>query len=88
MRNYARKRRKKAVAKLGGECKHCGMTDIRCLQVDHINGGGTKENRTIGTNGIIRKVNRGESGYQLLCANCNWIKKHEQNESRTRLSPY
>lgn len=72
--------KQRAFEKLGGCCGRCGITDIRCLQIDHINGGGVKELRTIQSAGIRRKIVQGKTGYQLLCANCNWVKRYEQNE--------
>lgn len=71
------------IALLGGECIICGETDIRCLQIDHINGGGTKERR--GNSGgyyknILEKIKGGSKEYQILCANHNWIKRFENNE--------
>ena len=71
---------------LGGECKRCGMTDVRVLQIDHINGNGYKERIEQNYDGgnthyyykHILEVNG--DGYQLLCANCNWIKRYEQHE--------
>lgn len=75
--------RQKAIDVLGGKCVHCGIADVRVLQIDHINGGGTKENRAISSHGIEAKVVRtGGEGYQLLCANCNWIKRSEKKEVR------
>ena len=79
---YWKQRREKAIAILGGKCVVCGFNDIRALQIDHINGGGLKENKSIGNGGIIRKILRGDTqDYQLLCANHNWIKKHEKQEN-------
>ena len=76
-----RKARQRAIAALGGKCVHCGFDDWRALQIDHVNGGGCREEKQIGGHGIIRKVLRGETeGYQLLCANCNWIKFYEKKE--------
>lgn len=74
--------REAAIAALGNECVRCGFTDIRALQVDHINGGGSKETsyRT------YRNVVNGVSGYQCLCANCNWIKRRENDEQPHRKS--
>ena len=57
------------------------MKDIRCLQVDHINGGGTQERKRIGNYAIYGKILKDTTGYQLLCANCNSIKKHELKET-------
>jgi len=70
-----------ALDMLGNKCANCGYdTDIRALQIDHINGGGRKEMIEIGTYGILRNVINEEPGYQLLCANCNQIKRFENDE--------
>jgi hypothetical protein len=34
---------------------------------------------------VLRRVQAGERAYQLLCCNCNEIKKHEQGEHRPRV---
>ena len=71
---------------LGGQCARCGFDDPRALQIDHINGGGTKEIHKIGSPRISRRIRAGHTdGYQLLCANCNWIKRHENHETKRRL---
>jgi hypothetical protein len=58
-----------------------GCTDARCLQIDHVFGNGTKETRSMSMNVFLRKVFADTSGmYQLLCANCNWIKRIENRE--------
>lgn len=75
--------RLKVIQHLGGCCKRCGFADYRALQVDHVNGGGLKELRTEGGGGTryLKKVIADTDGnYQLLCANCNWIKRYEQGE--------
>lgn len=74
--------RKEVLEKLGNKCLKCGYSeDWRALQVDHINGGGGEERRKINTINLYKKVlKEGSLYYQLLCANCNWIKKYEQNE--------
>jgi len=75
--------RKKALERLGGKCVRCGFSDIRALQIDHVNGGGAKELQTIGSYGIMFRILKGNtSDYQLLCANCNWIKRVEKKEVR------
>ena len=69
--------------KLGGVCVHCDYDiDQRALQIDHVHGGGTKERKKLGsTAALYRKVLADTEGnYQLLCANCNQIKKHENEE--------
>lgn len=75
-----RKIRLRAIAILGDKCVRCGFSDERALQVDHVDGGGNKERRRIGTTRVYYLVLKDSSPYQLLCANCNWIKKVENNE--------
>jgi len=69
---------------LGGKCKRCGITDWRVLQVDHVNGGGTREAKVLKlkARGFYQHVlkNAHSGKYQLLCANCNWIKRYENHE--------
>lgn len=74
---------------LGNKCVKCGFNDKRALQIDHVNGGGAKELRSkklgYSKKGYYRNVIESflvkENKYQLLCANCNWIKKHVNNEN-------
>ena len=80
--------RNAALEGLGGKCVKCGFSDKRALQVDHIDGNGCKERREKKFNGyaykaILESFLRGENRYQLLCANCNWIKRVENNELKT-----
>jgi len=83
-RNYLRRLRIAVVSILGSKCVVCGFSDPRALQVDHINGGGQKEINTIHRNTyygmVIKSVLNKENKYQLLCANCNWIKRVEKGE--------
>lgn len=84
--------RDKAVKKLGSRCSNpgCGWInpdgthgciDTRCLQIDHVHGGGSKEQKACST--YYKKVFLDENGnYQLLCANCNWIKRFVNKEHR------
>lgn len=67
---------------LGNKCAHCGNTDPRVLQIDHKNGGGRKDTQNQrNSQAYYRKVLKlGSSSYQLLCANCNWIKRYENHE--------
>lgn len=67
---------------LGNVCNHCGHTDVRVLQIDHVNGGGSKEYKTkSGTSYLYHVLKLVDTGqYQLLCANCNWIKRHTNDE--------
>jgi hypothetical protein len=83
VREYKRRLRIKVLDILGRKCSKCGYDDIRALQVDHVDGGGTKHavtrTRNFG-NIIIDSVSKNENKYQLLCANCNWIKRIENKE--------
>ena len=85
-------KRKAAIEKLGGKCQRCGFRDRRALQIDHYYGDGAAERREYGprVNEIIyEKIMNGDTwSYQLLCANCNWIKRAEKNEARSSSSNY
>lgn len=66
---------------LGGVCVRCGFDDPRALQIDHVNGNGCKT--PFNNYNLAAKMIRALPGsYQLLCANCNWIKRAERNEHR------
>ena len=89
-RNYSERLRQEVFSLLGGaKCSRCGFSDIRALQIDHINGRGAyKERRRLGGprfyRQIIKDYQNGKKGdYQILCANCNWIKRHERLEWRS-----
>ena len=78
-----KKERDALIGALGSVCTKCGFADKRALQVDHVNGGGSKERRFGGARtygNFLKKVLSGSNEYQLLCANCNWIKRVENNE--------
>lgn len=89
-KNRRQEWRMELLALFGNKCNRCGFSDRRALQIDHINGGGTKENRSMhGTQRSRYFLIQAEedietflSKYQLLCANCNWIKRYENNEVR------
>src|SRR3990167_10375303 len=87
-RKYSRNLRLQALEKLGSKCERCGFNDPRALQIDHINGGGVRE-RKKGTSQHVfyRSIVNGErTDLQLLCANCNWIKRAERKEYSPELS--
>lgn len=75
---------REACLKLLGEvCVKCGFGDERALNIDHINGGGSKEAKSFGGSyfkKIRTKIESGSTDYQILCANCNQIKRRENNE--------
>ena len=72
--------------KLGGCCAGCGDKRTPCLSIDHVNGDGAEDRRnTRGTIAFLRKVLSDETGmYQILCMNCQWIKRHKNGEGKTR----
>ena len=69
-------------------CVHCGIKNVNILTIDHIEGGGLKHLKTIGGSGArfyrwLRKNNY-PVGFQVLCHNCQWIKRRDNNENRQR----
>ncbi len=87
-RNYYHRNREKFLAKfrkehfdsrmklldvLGEECSGCGFSDKRVLQVDHVNGL-AGEKRLKKPSKLLLDVKNNPGKYQLLCANCNWLK--------------
>jgi hypothetical protein len=68
---------------LGNKCAHCGIEDPRVLQIDHVKGGGCKEAAKGMTGSKLYKdvfIREPGEKYQLLCANCNWVKRYENKE--------
>ena len=60
-------------------CVRCGFTDIRALSIDHINGGGAQDRKKVGSGVRFYKWLKDmgyPQGYQTLCMNCQFIKKH------------
>lgn len=91
-REYRQKLREKILDKFGRRCNNpaCqwlnadgsrGCQDIRCLQIDHVHGGGKQELKSFSQSTYYARVlNDDTASYQLLCANCNWIKRAERGE--------
>lgn len=75
--------RLQAINHLGARCVDCGFSDIRALQIDHVNGGGSHERKMKGSNRFTYKnaLEDISGKYQVLCANCNWIKKAVMKEN-------
>ena len=82
---------------LGNKCSNpkClvpdGCKDVRCLQLDHVNGGGFKERKRFGhVNMMYRYYYKYQDEaikyLQILCANCNWIKRYENGENKPRIT--
>lgn len=70
---------------LGGAlCKKCGFDDYRALQIDHIAGGGNQEFKNnpslLKPTAYFKLIQKDPTRYQVLCANCNWIKRSVNRE--------
>lgn len=70
---------------LGNVCIRCGFADKRALHVDHINGDGRIDRNRWGSyrtkGALLKLIIEDSSRFQILCANCNWIKLIENGES-------
>jgi predicted nucleic acid-binding Zn ribbon protein len=60
------------------KCSCCREEIIEFLTIDHVNGGGNEERKKLGIKGggfpfyLWLKKNNFPKGYQVLCMNCNW----------------
>jgi hypothetical protein len=82
-RKTRNKRREYIFNVLGDKCQRCKFSDKRALQLDHINGrNGVKRLGNIDQRYSFIKKNLKEAKkiFQVLCANCNFIKREENNE--------
>lgn len=85
-KKYRDRSRQLLIDILGSKCAICGFSDIRALQFDHINSNGSQErkNRFATTTVMIyyylKHIDEAKRHIQILCANCNWIKRAEMNE--------
>lgn len=75
--------KEEVISLLGGKCYICGYSDRRALQIDHIHGNGINERKITNYYSFRRKLLKLNAEeltreYQLLCANCNQIKRIEK----------
>jgi hypothetical protein len=78
-----RQLRKEVLAAYGGKCARCGFADERALQIDHVLGGGCQHRKSFGGQVSFMlwlRRNKFPPEFQILCANCNWIKRAENKE--------
>lgn len=67
-------------------CVRCGYSDLRALHFDHINGGGRRHRQQAGSGwkylrALIALTDEELTAqFQILCANCNCIKREENKE--------
>jgi hypothetical protein len=94
---YRNKYRNEIIQLLGVKCANPYNIDhtsfereldyIFCLQIDHTHGHGKIEidsfshDRKQYYKHILEEIKSGSKDYQLLCANCNWLKRHKNNEN-------
>lgn len=86
MKTYHKRKKMRLFKILGGAiCVRCGFTDDRALQFDHKKGMGQIDRKM---NGITTRYkyyidhpDEAKEDLQVLCANCNWIKRFENNEN-------
>jgi hypothetical protein len=71
-------------------CSACGIQDMRVLSIDHISGAGNKHRREINVSSgwkfgrwLIRE--NYPEGYQVLCMNCQFIKRVANHETKPRI---
>lgn len=90
-RNWGTKRRFDVLCFYGGvppKCKKCGEERIWCLVIDHINNDGYQHRKSMGNKGghdiynWIVKNNYPTNKFQVLCHNCNWLKRREHRENK------
>lgn len=90
---HREKVRRETMMLLGGVfCAMCGFDDKRALQIDHIEGGGVNDPMRLKPwrrlSWIRDHQEEARQIYQVLCANCNWIKRWERKEFFEKGSPY
>ncbi len=79
---HRRKQKKKLYTILGGSiCVKCGMLDIRCLQINHKESSMKQDIKYMGSYKNVLKYyidnpKMAKRCLQILCANCNWIKRY------------
>ena len=93
-RDWSRKRdselKRLIFIKLGDKCVRCGFSDPRALHVDHVNDDGYVERKNMNRYRRTLSILKDQKGrYQILCANCNFIKMNEalirrETEKRAR----
>lgn len=68
------------------ECQNCGISDKRFLEIDHIAGQGNRKLKTLPGRAsqerryYIKHPQQCREDLQILCSNCNQLKKEERME--------
>ncbi|MDV3277788.1 MAG: hypothetical protein LYZ69_04890 [Nitrososphaerales archaeon] len=69
----------------GMRCQRCGFGDERALSIDHIKGDAKHRQNPKNSGYALYQMLRKKGfpdGFQVLCANCQAIKRRENQESR------
>lgn len=89
LRHRATKARKRAeiIASLGSVCVKCGYSDVRALQIDHVNCDGYLDRHRSGGSYysyLLKQIQIRPDDFQLLCANCHVIKTATEQAARRK----
>lgn len=89
-RVYMAKKRRDAVERLGNKCCWCGESDYLVLTIDHINGDGHVERKSISNKKMLDIIIYSpleivKTRYQILCWNCQYRKKIKNKEIGSRV---
>lgn len=74
----------------GHSCVWCGFDDKRALTLDHKRNNGNEERRSIGERGVYLKAKNCflPDEYQILCMNCQFIKRCEAGKQNQWLQQH
>ena len=67
----------------GSKCERCGFADMRALSIDHILGRAKNHRHDQKAGEALYRWLKNKNypdGYQTLCLNCQFIKRHEDRE--------
>lgn len=88
-KNWRRENRRKALLKIGGgklSCVRCGDSRYELLEINHKNGGGTQERKTLRGSTICSSIIKGRrrtDDLELLCRPCNLVHAAELLSGKT-----
>lgn len=82
---YTLRRRQKVLDAYGCKCNHCGYDKHLALEIDHIFNDGKEERKEKKIKDFYRFLianNFPKDRYQLLCANCNYLKQKSLKKAK------
>lgn len=83
MRNHYRAERLAVIAYLGGRCVNCGCDDVRCLEINHVKGGGAQERKNKDYHRLSKEILEGKrKDVNLLCRLCQGLDYLERKYGR------